>query len=190
MEYNEQEEVPGRDEYELIRACRRNDRQAQEALYGLYSRRMFFVCLRYSRHRQEAEDLMQEGFIRVFTRLNDFRMEGSLEGWVRRIMIRTCINHVRKKSVNHEVLGTDDLPDHSVAPMVISELGREELLRLVQELPDGYRAVFNLYAIDGYDHREIAEMMGYGESTSRSQLAKARRMLQRRMEEMERIGTR
>lgn len=171
-------------EYELARRCQREERSAQETLYARFARRMFAVCLRYARHRPEAEDLLQEGFIRVFDKLHGFRMEGSLEGWIRRIMVHTCINHLRKKSVRDEVLGADPVRERSVAPAALTNLGQEELLSLVQQLPSGYRMVFNLYAIEGYDHAEIAELMGCGESTSRSQLAKARRMLQRRLEEL------
>ncbi|MGB3526664.1 MAG: RNA polymerase sigma factor [Flavobacteriales bacterium] len=171
-------------EYELARRCQREERSAQEALYARFARRMFAVCLRYARHRPEAEDLLQEGFVRVFDKLDGFRMEGSLEGWIRRIMVHTCINHLRKKSVRDEVLGTDHVRERSVAPVALSNLGQEELMGLVQELPAGYRAVFNLYAIEGFDHAEIAALMGFGESTSRSQLAKARQQLQRRLEEL------
>jgi RNA polymerase sigma-70 factor (ECF subfamily) len=171
-------------EYELARRCQREERSAQEALYARFARRMFAVCLRYARHRPEAEDLLQEGFIRVFDKLHGFRMEGSLEGWIRRIMVHTCINHLRKKSVRDEVLGTDHVQERSVAPVALGNLGQEELLVLVQQLPNGYRMVFNLYAIEGYDHGEIAELLGCGESTSRSQLAKARQALQRRLEEL------
>src|SRR5690606_13198996 len=173
--------LPELDEYELVRACRREERSAQEALYARFSRRMFAVCLRYARHRPEAEDLLQEGFVRVFDRLGDFRMEGSLEGWVRRIMVHTCISHLRKKSVRDEVLGTAAAPEMAEAPAAMAALGQAELLALVQELPDGYRAVFNLFAIEGYDHAEIGRLMGIAEGTSRSQLAKARMALQNRL---------
>ena len=147
-------------EYELARCCLREERSAQEALYARFSRRMFAVCLRYARHRPEAEDLLQEGFIRVFDKLNGFRMEGSLEGWIRRIMVHTCINHIRKRTVRDEILGTDHVQERSTEPVAISNLGQEELLAMVQQLPNGYRIVFNLYAIEGYDHAEIAELMG------------------------------
>ncbi|HMN06456.1 MAG TPA: RNA polymerase sigma factor [Flavobacteriales bacterium] len=176
--------MPELGEYELVRACRREERSAQEALYARFSRRMFAVCLRYARHQAEAEDLLQEGFIQVFDKLHAFRMEGSLEGWIRRIMVHTCINHLRKRSVRDEVLGTERMPERSVGPSAMDTLGQADLLALVQELPDGYRAVFNLYAIEGYDHAEIAELLGCGESTSRSQLAKARAALQRRLEQL------
>ncbi len=172
------------DEHELAHRCQRGERSAQEALYTRFARRMFVVCLRYARHRPEAEDLLQEGFIRVFDKLEAFRMEGSLEGWIRRIMVHTCINHLRKPSVRKEVLGADIALEGTTTPEAPGNLGQEELLRLVQQLPDGYRAVFNLYAVEGYDHAEIAAMMGINEGTSRSQLAKARRQLQRGIEDL------
>lgn len=175
-------------ERELVEGCQREERQAQENLYARFSRRMFAVCLRYARHQAEAEDLLQEGFIRVFDKLGGFRMEGSLEGWIRRIMVHTCINHHRKSSVRNEVLGTANRPERSVAPMAMANMGQQELLALVQQLPEGYRMVFNLFAIEGYDHAEIADLLGCGESTSRSQLAKARRMLQKKLGDTERTN--
>jgi RNA polymerase sigma-70 factor (ECF subfamily) len=170
-------------ERELVEGCKREDRRAQETLYGRFARRMYAVCLRYARHRLEAQDLMQEGFIRVFDKLSDFRQDGSLEGWIRRIMVHTCINHYRKKAFQNERFGLEHLPEGSEGPTALENLGEERLMALVQALPDGYRMVFNLFAIEGYDHAEIAEMIGCQESTSRSQLAKARRLLQQRIGE-------
>jgi RNA polymerase sigma factor (sigma-70 family) len=143
---------------------------------------MYAVCLRYARHQLEAQDLMQEGFIRVFEKLTAFRMEGSLEGWIRRIMVHTAINQYRKKSFQMERFGMEYLPENPVASTALDDLGEQELMTLIAELPDGYRHVFNLYAIEGYDHAEIAAMLGCGESTSRSQLSKARNYLQARIE--------
>lgn len=168
---------------ELVQGCLREDRRHQEALYARYSRRMYAVCLRYARHQLEAQDLLQEGFIKVFDKLNKFRGEGSLEGWIRRIMVHTSISAYRRKAFQQERFGYEHLPEQPVAPLALDSLGQEELLTLVSALPDGYRLVFNLYAVEGYDHAEIAEMIGCGESTSRSQLAKARRMLQQRLGE-------
>ncbi len=139
---------------------------------------MYAVCLRYARHELEAQDLMQEGFIRVFDKLKDFRMEGSLEGWIRRIMVHTAINQYRRKSFQMERFGLEQVPDQPVPSDAVDRLGTEELLNMVSNLPEGYRMVFNLFAIEGFDHAEIADLLGCGESTSRSQLAKARRMLQ------------
>jgi len=168
-------------ERELVEGCQREDRRCQEALYARFARRMYAVCLRYARHELEAQDLMQEGFIRVFDKLGSFRLEGSLEGWVRRIMVTTSINHYRRKAFQNEKFGLENVPEEPVAAVAVENLGEAELLRLVEGLPDGYRLVFNLFAIEGFDHAEIASMLGCGESTSRSQLAKARRMLQQRL---------
>ena len=169
-------------ERELVQGCLDGDRRSQESLYTRYARRMYAVCLRYARHELEAQDLMQEGFIRVFEKLHAFRMEGSLEGWVRRIMVHTAINHYRKKSFQMERFGLEHLPETPVPSSAVGDLGEQELMALIAELPDGYRHVFNLYAIEGYDHSEIAVMLGCGESTSRSQLSKARSFLQARIE--------
>ncbi|MCB0794397.1 MAG: RNA polymerase sigma factor [Flavobacteriales bacterium] len=166
---------------QLVEGCLRNEPRCEEALYARLSARMYAVCLRYARHHLEAQDLLQDGFIKVFEKLSTFRMEGSLEGWVRRIMVHTAINHYRKKAFHYERFGYEELPESPVAPLALEWLGQEELMTLVKGLPDGYRLVFNLYAIEGYDHKEIADLLGVGESTSRSQLAKARRMLQQRI---------
>jgi len=169
-------------EQELVQGCLGGNRRCQEDLYARFARRMYAVCLRYARHELEAQDLMQEGFIRVFEKLPSFRMEGSLEGWVRRIMVHTSINHYRKKAFQQERFGMEHLPEAPVDPLALDNLGEMELMAIIAELPDGYRHVFNLYAIEGYDHSEIATMLGCGESTSRSQLSKARNYLQKRIE--------
>ncbi|MCB9168758.1 MAG: sigma-70 family RNA polymerase sigma factor [Flavobacteriales bacterium] len=143
---------------------------------------MYAVCLRYARHELEAEDMLQDGFIRVFDKLPGFRHSGSLEGWVRRIMVHTAINHYRRKAFRMERFGLESLPDVPVRTDAVDDLCERELLELIATLPDGYRMVFNLYAIEGYGHAEIAQLLGCGESTSRSQLAKARRMLQERIQ--------
>lgn len=172
-------------ERELVQGCLDGDRRCQESLYNRYTRRMYAVCLRYARHELEAQDLLQEGFIRVYDKLSAFRMEGSLEGWIRRIMVHTAINLYRKKSFKNERFGLEHLPEAPVEPLAVDNLGEQELMKLIKELPDGYRHVFNLYAIEGFDHAEIAAMLGCGESTSRSQLSKARSYLQARLERKE-----
>lgn len=166
---------------ELVLGCLREERKYQETLYARFNRRMYAVCLRYARHHLEAQDLLQDGFVRVFDKLHHFRMEGSLEGWIRRVMVTTCISQYRKKAFKHERFGLEVLPEEPVEPLALDALGQAELQTLIADLPDGYRLVFNLFAIEGFDHAEIAEMIGCGESTSRSQLAKARRMLQQRL---------
>jgi RNA polymerase sigma factor (sigma-70 family) len=175
--------VNGPSDSELVQGCLNDDRKYQELLYARFARRMYAVCLRYARHEQEAQDLLQEGFIRVFDKLTGFRGEGSLEGWIRRIMVHTAINQFRRKAYQQERIGMEHIPEVPVAPDALDQLGERELLQLISALPDGYRMVFNMYAIEGLDHGEIAALLGFGESTSRSQLAKARRMLQHRIHE-------
>jgi RNA polymerase sigma factor (sigma-70 family) len=164
-------------EEELVKGCLRRDPRCEEELYSRYCRRMYALCLRYARHEAEAQDMLQDGFIRVFEKLKGFRGDGSLEGWVRRIMVHTAIDVHRRKAFSMERLGVEQMPEEPVPSTALGSLGEQELLALVSSLPDGYRMVFNLHAIEGYDHAEIATLLNCGESTSRSQLAKARRML-------------
>ena len=168
---------------ELVQGCLREDKKCQEALYSRYARRMYAVCLRYARHALEAQDVLQDGWVRVFDKLHMFRGDGSLEGWIRRTMVHTAISNYRKKSFQNERFGLEHLPETPVAATAVEGLGHAELLKLVDQLPEGYKMVFNLFAIEGFDHAEIAAMIGCGESTSRSQLAKARRFLQLRITE-------
>lgn len=170
---------------ELVQGCLREDRKCQEVLYSRYARRMYAVCLRYARHALEAQDVLQDGWVRVFDKLHLYRGEGSLEGWIRRTMVHTAISNYRKKSFQMERFGMEHLPEEPVPSSALEGLGHAELLKLVDQLPEGYKLVFNLFAIEGFDHAEIAAMIGCGESTSRSQLAKARRFLQARITERE-----
>ena len=133
-------------------------------------------------------DFLQDGFVNVFRYLNQYNSKGSFEGWVRKIMVNTSLKHVKKKSFSHEIPGTEDYHHKSVNPEVFSKLSEEELLNLIQELPDGYRVIFNMYVIEGYSHKEIGEQLEIGESTSRSQLVKARRLLQRKIENLKKIA--
>lgn len=157
---------------------------AQQALYDRYSGKMFALCLRYAKHSAEAEDILQEGFIKVFDKISSFRGDGSFEGWIRRIMIHTAIKYYHKASRKNEAIGWESLPDNPLKPDVYGQLDADQILGLIQELPEGYRLVFNLHALEGYKHKEIADMLEIGESTSRSQLTKARSMLQNMIEKM------
>ena len=167
---------------ELVSGILQGSPPHQLALYQHYSVPMFRVLLRFARDKSEAEDMLQDGFVRVFRDMSQFRGDGALGGWIRRIMVHTAINHYRKKAFQMERFGMEHLPEAPVAATAVDNLGEQELMALVAELPDGYRHVFNLYAIEGYDHAEIAAMLGCGESTSRSQLSKARSYLQARIE--------
>jgi len=167
------------DEKELVKKCLTNDSEAQELLYRRYASKMLGVCLRYSKNRMEAEDILQEGYIKVFKNLSSYKFDGSFEGWVRRIMVNTAINFYRSsikyvQSLDDEMITDKDMPNVSMNDM----LSTKELLKLIQELPEGYRVVFNMFAIEGYSHKEIAETLDISESTSKSQLSRARVALQ------------
>ena len=138
---------------------------------------MYAVCLRYARTRGDAADILQEGFLKVFTKLEQFQFQGSFEGWVRRVMVNTALRAYQKQRFEFEQSGYDRLPEMPVDPDALAMLSETELLNIVRQLPDGYRAVFNLVAIEGYSHAEAATLLGIQESTSRSQLTKARRQL-------------
>lgn len=172
---------------ELIKRCLAQDKEAQRALYKQYAGKMLAVCKRYARNDLEAEDMLQEGFIRVYGKLDGFKGNGSFEGWIRRIMVNTALKAYSKSSFKNEVIGIDDQYEMSEEAVVVGKLSTKELMKLIQSLPEGYRIVFNLFAIEGYSHAEIAEQLGINEGTSRSQLNKARRWLQERLTSTQKI---
>lgn len=166
-------------EKELIQACIKGDRNCQKQIYEYYAPKMMAVCQRYAKNKAEAEDIFQEGFIRVFRHIQNFTSEGSFEGWIRRIMINTALKYNAKKSVAWNLDFSEIADMHEkVEPSVISSLSEEELTHYISELPEGYRMVFNLFVVEGYSHKEIGDLLSIEESTSRSQLVKARKMLQ------------
>ena len=165
-------------EKELIEGCVNEDSGCQKEVFQRYAGKMLALCMRYARHRMEAEDIVQDAFIKVFDKVNKFQFKGSFEGWIRRIVINTALKKFNKKSFQNEEIGNEDYIDPIEEPEVFNTLSVEEIMNLISKLPDGYRIVFNLYAIEGYNHKEIAELLGIQESTSRSQLVKARKMLQ------------
>jgi RNA polymerase sigma factor (sigma-70 family) len=166
----------------LIQKCIEWDQIAQKKLYELYSSKMFAVCFRYSRNREEAEDILQEGFMKVFENIDKFRKEGSLEGWIRKIIFNTAIQKFRQRKPVENTVSIDNiqvnLPQHS-SNDVMSQIGTKELIKMIQNLPPRYQMVFNLYVFEGLKHREIAEMLGVTEGTSKSNLSDARAILQR-----------
>ena len=165
-------------EKKLIQACIKEEKYAQKYLYDLYAPKMYYVCLRYARHELEAQDMLQDGFIKVFDNIASFKSNGSFEGWIRRIIVNTSLNHCRKSSFKQEQIGIEDYQDKVVSSKALSNMSEKELLAIIQRLPDGYRMVFNLYVIEGYSHKEIGKMLNITESTSRSQLAKSRKWMQ------------
>ncbi len=164
--------------------CLKQDRKQQEMLYKVLAPRMLAACNRYAQDRDEAQDIMQEGFIKVFGSMHKYRGEGSLEGWIRRIMVHTAISRFRKQK---PVVLTDELPEGVTIHMSYNESGMEEkeLLNMIAELPDTYRNVFNLYAIEGYSHQEIGEALGISELVSRTTLHRARGVLKNKLTNIE-----
>ena len=162
---------------ELLKA---KDKKAQKAFYQQLAPKMYGVCLRYASDSDDADDIMQEGFIRIFNHIEDFRGDGSLEGWVRRTMVNTAINFYRKRikrGINTDLKQITGKADDKV--YVIEKLAADELVELVRKLPEGYRTVFNLNIIEGYTHKEIGDMLNISENTSKSQLSRARSSLQK-----------
>ena len=170
-------------EPDLIAACLRGEPRAQRQLYNQFAGLMLTVCRRYLKRQEDAEEALLLGFAKVFRALPTFRQEGSLEGWVRRIMVNEALMELRRREPLHLSFEEFAQPENLAATPATADtqLHAEELLALLQELPVGYRTVFNLYALEGYSHPEIAEALGISEGTSKSQLSKARAMLQRRL---------
>jgi len=164
---------------ELIQGCRNENSRCQEALFTLFSAKMFTVCLRYARDQMEAEDILQAGFIKMFDKIKEFKAEGSFEGWLRRIIINTGLEYIRKR--DKSLVFQEVLDDMFTKSPDISLFETEYLMVLIQNLTPGYRIVFNLYAIDGYSHKEIGLMLKISEGTSKSQLARARFILREKL---------
>lgn len=173
------------DDTTLVKECVKGNAKAQRMLFDKFSRKMLGVCLRYTKNQEEAEDVLQEGFIKTFSKLSDFSHEGSLEGWIRRIMVNTALDLIRKNTkflndvpidiINYQI-GINDY--------IIENLNVEDLLLLIKTMPDGYKVVFNMFAIEGYSHQEIATTLGISESTSKSQFMRAKAYLRGKLELM------
>jgi RNA polymerase sigma-70 factor (ECF subfamily) len=173
----------------IIRGCIAGDRASQQKLYNLYARKMMGVCLWYARNREEAEEVLQDGFMRVFTYINTFKGEGSFEGWIRKIMVNAALLKYRNKSQLRAIVEYD-AEEHDIREpdSVIEILEAKELVNLVQTLTPGYRMVFSLYVLEGMKHREIAELLGISEGTSKSNLADARGILQKALESRKKVA--
>jgi len=174
-------------EEELISGCIRKEAKCQKQLFDLYAGRLFGVCLRYARNRGDAEDILQDAFIKIFDKISQFKREGSFEGWMKRIAVNTALKKYSVSRYRQEVTDSDKIGrlEISLDETVYSHLGEKELLKMIQDLPEGYRLVFNLYVMEGYQHNEIAEMLNIQAGTSRSQLVKARMMLQKQILEIQ-----
>lgn len=165
-------------ESDLIQGSIDGNRRMQELLYKTYSPKMYGVCLRYSGNADDAQDILQEGFVKVFRNLSRFRKEGSFEGWIRRIFVNTAIEHYRRKVNMYPVTETQENTVEDKDWSALDRLAMKDLLEMIQELSPGYRTVFNLYVVEGYTHKDIADMLGISEGTSKSQLARAKAILQ------------
>lgn len=164
--------------HKVIRGCQENDHEAQRELYELFKTKMFGTCLRYAGNYDDAQDIMQEGFIKVFEKIHQFGFKGAFEGWIRRVMVNIALEKYR---LHYRHVPVDDISIQNETEDetdVSSDIDVHELIRLVQELTPRYRVVFNLYAIEGYSHKEIGEMLNISEGTSKSNLSRARAILQ------------
>ena len=175
-------------EYELIKGCIKHDPACQRLLFEQYAGKMMTVCLRYAHDSMEAEDMLQEGFIRVFNYIDQFKFEGSFEGWIRRVVVNTALKHLQKKRLSFTEINDNNQQAPRLESYAYSNLGEEELMKLISQLPAGYRTIFNLNIIEGYSHEEIAKMLDIQPSTSRSQLVKARKMLQNQILNLQKIA--
>jgi RNA polymerase sigma factor (sigma-70 family) len=184
MQENGQTAYRSIDERTLVQNCLRGMASAQQELYLRFSPKMMGVCLRYARNGDDAKDLMQEGFIKVFHKLSQFSFEGSLEGWVRRIMVNTAINYLKKNKLVFAQVSIEERSDFIPQPANNDhQLVHTDVMRVIFDLPLSYRTVLNLYAIEGYSHKEVAEILAQNESTCRSQYSRARALLQKKLEE-------
>ena len=168
---------------QLVRACLKGDLKAQKQLYVIYASRMKGICIRYAYNHEQAEDMLQEAFIRVFTKMHMYKSDGPLGAWIRRIVVNTAAEIYRKEKKfleNSEIEGKEY--EFRLNDFIIEQLAADDLLEKIQKLPDGYRVVFNLYAIEGYSHKEIAEQLNISENTSKSQYSRARAAIRKMIE--------
>ena len=176
------------EEKRIVKGCKAGKAKYQQILYELYYGKMLSLCLRYTQTRDEAKDVLHDGYVKVFKSIKNFQGKGSLEGWVRKIMVNTAINYYHKsKKISTSSYLDDDFQGAGALEMhedeIIAKLSYDDIIKFVRMLPPAYKTVFNLYVIEGYNHREIAEMLGISEGTSKSNLAKARMKLQKKIQE-------
>ncbi|MDP4265985.1 MAG: sigma-70 family RNA polymerase sigma factor [Bacteroidota bacterium] len=172
-------------EEQIIKDCIQNKAEAQFKLYKHYASKMYGICLRFAKISNEGDDILQEAFIKVFENLKNFRNEGSFEGWIKRIVVNTAINYVKKNAIYYQDENIDNIGEIEIEENeAVSNISQNELINLIQQLPDGKRIVFNLYEIEGYSHKQIAETLNISENTSKSQLAKAKIILRDKIEKI------
>ena len=170
-------------ESDLIRGCLNKDRNMQEILYHRFSAKMYGVCLRYCKDAADAQDLLQDGFVKIFKNLDKFRGEGSFEGWIRRIFVNTAIEHFRKSIKKFTVTDSHEVIIEDSSWNALDNLAEKDVIKMIQVLSPGYRQVFNMFVIEGYTHKDIGDILGISEGTSKSQLARAKGILKKMVEE-------
>lgn len=173
---------------ELILECQKNSRKAQKQLYDRYAPLLLGICFRYAKDNSEAEDVLQEGFIKIFEKINQYNGQGSFEGWMRKIVVNTAISNYRKNLKRYYQVDIEEpFVQGKSMDWANEEYTKDELLDVIKSLPDGYRIVFNLYAIEGYKHKEIGEILGIDETTSKSQYSRAKKQIQTKLFEISKI---
>jgi RNA polymerase sigma factor (sigma-70 family) len=165
---------------EIIKDCQRDSIKAQEQLYRLLAPKLFSVCLKYSRNYEDAQDNLQDGFLLIFKKIGQYQFKGSFEGWAKRVMVNNVLQRYRTQGIFEIV--SENFPEEAEVELETEDISMEFLVSIIQALPDRYRMVFNLYVIDGYSHKEIAEMLGITDGTSKSNLARARMILKEKIE--------
>jgi len=173
----------------ILERCRKFERKAQKELYDIYSPILFGICLRYAKSKDEAEDMLQEGFIKIFTKINDFKGDGSFEGWMRRIIVNTAISAYHKNKKYNDSYEIDEINETDIDGYSFEdhEFTSEELFKVINDLPEGYKVVFNLYAIEGYKHKEIADLLNINQNTSKSQYSRAKERIRQQLELISKI---
>lgn len=166
---------------QIIEGCQRNDRHCQRELVERYSTKLMAICLRYAKHRMEAEDWLQDAFIKIFQSISTYRKDGSFEGWLRKITVYTCIRHIQKHSFQKEQLGLNGTETLDIEPEIYATLNKKDWTELIRMLPDGYRQIFNMHVIDGFSHKEIALHFNIEESHSRTKLTRAKAILRKKL---------
>ncbi len=171
---------------EIIKKCKAYDKKAQKELYDVFSPVLYGICLRYGNSKSEAEDILQEGFVKILTKINDFKDKGSFEGWMKRIMVNTAITHYHKNKKHNELYDIDTIKETDSEHFVFddNDFTQEELMSVINNLPEGYRIIFNMYAIEGYKHKEIAEQLNISHNTSKSQYLRAKEKIRKSLEEL------
>ncbi len=169
---------------DIIKGCIEGNTKFQKKLYDRFSGKMYGLCLQYSRNAEEAKDILQEGFIKVYKNLEQYSFTGSFEGWVRRIFVNTAIENFRNRKMKFSDFDTQDLSENFMLDNIVGEISAKEIMKLIQNLSPQYQMVFNLYAIEGFTHKEIAVKLNISEGTSKSNLSRARSILQTKIKEL------